>query len=300
MSFPSVCVVVVCCPLMLLAQATPKTVFEGKREALYADSWASPQRWVPAECTVKASKEHVANARPTLHMHVPVDHHAGEKNYPIGWPRMGLHPREPWEKDWTSFERFEFMVYVETSRDRLPNTPITLILYCPDRNRQWSRVLRELKVNQWVDFSLPIAPMGYADRVARVAFAISESNYKHGDQLHFYIGAFRFVRWTECRLNQLAISNAVLFEGQATLDVDIEVEGVPRNTSRAVPFTIRRGKALIREQSLPVHRGRYTLPFDISKLKLPPDTYTLEAFADDADRARSATFRVVANPWKQE
>lgn len=287
-------------PQPVFAQGLPQTVFEGKKEVLALDQWASPKRWGPAECTVTAARKHLAQGRPTLHMHVPVDHHTGEKNYPIGWPRMGMNPRQIWEKDWTSFERFEFLVYTETSRDRLPKTPITLILYCPNRHRAWHRSLHELKPNQWVSFSLPIAKMRYVEGVARMQFSVSESNYQHGDQLHFYIGGFRFVRSTECRLADLKIRSGVLFQGQPTLDVEIEVEGVPRNVSRAVPFTLRQGKTVIRRESLPVHRGRYTLSIDISELKLAPGSYALVAFEAEADRARSGTFRVVDTPWGGE
>ena len=288
------------CAAAVLAQGMPKTVLEGKREVLPLDPWASPAGWGRAECSVRAAKKRLANGRPTLHMHVPIDHFAGEKRYPIGWPRIGMNMKLPWEKDWTGFEHFEFMVYTETSRDKLPKTPVTLILYCPTRHRAWHRSLHELRKGQWVKFSLPIARMRYVEGVARMQFSISESNYKHGDQVHFYIGGFRFVRSTECRLADLAIRNPALFQGQPTLGVEIEVEGVPKSISRAVPFTIRRGETVVRQESLPVHRGRYTLPIDISELKLAPGAYTLEAFAEDAGRRRSGTFRVVASPWKGE
>ena len=283
-----------------LAQVAGRTVFEGKKEVLYLDHWATPSRWSPAECTVTAATEQLANGRPTLHVHVPVDHYAGEKKYPVGWPRMGLYPSALCERDWTRFEHFELMVYTEMSRDKIPKTPITLILYCPDRSRAWSRTLGELKLNEWVKFSLPISKMRYVEGVARVAFSVSESNYKHGDQLDFYIGGFRFVRSSECEIADLRPAASAVFQGQPAVDVEIDVLGVPKGVSRAVPFTIRRGEAVIRRESLPVHRGRYTLSIDIAELRLTPGTYTVAAFEGDREKTRSATFRVVASPWKEE
>ena len=291
---------VLLCPICALAQAPPQTVFEGKKEVLYLDHWAAPERWGSAECTVTASQERLADGRPTVHIHMPVDHYAGEKKYPIGWPRTGIDPQAMWERDWTSFEHLEFMVYTESSRDKLPKTPITLILYCPDRHHSWSRLLGELELNQWVKFSLPISKMEYVESVKTVKLSISESSYKHGDQLHFYVGGFRFVRSSGCELQQMKVKAAAVYRGQPTIDLEIDVLGVAKGISRAVPFTIRQGDAVIRRESLPVRRGRYVLPMDVAELKLAPGTYTIVAFDDDADKTKSDTFRVVDNPWKEE
>ena len=291
---------VVVCVVSCQAALAQKTVFEGKKEVLYLDQWASPGRWSPAECTVAAATQRLADGRPTLHVHVPVDHHAGEKKYPVGWPRMSLYPNALHEKDWTRFEHFELMVYTEMSRDTIPKTPITLILYCPDRSRAWSRTLGELELNQWVKLPLPISRMRYVEGVARVALSVSESNYKHGDQLDFYVGGFRFVRSSECEIAELRAGTSAVFQGQPAVDVEIDVLGVPKGVSRAVPFTIRRGDTVIRRESLPVHRGRYTLSIDLAELRLTPATYTIVAFEGDREKMKSTAFRVVASPWKEE
>jgi len=280
--------------------STPQTVFEGKNEVLYLDQWAAPNRWRPAECTVAASKERVAEGRPTLHLHIPIDHHGGEKKYPVGWPRMDLGTRELWEKDWTNFDRLEFAVYTTSSRTALPKTPISLLLYCPNKQRAWHRPLRELKLDQWVKYSMPVSRMPHVDDVATVKFSVSESQYKHGDQVDFYIGAFRFVRSAECELAELKIKTTAIFQGRGTLDVEVDVLGVPKGLSRAVSFTIRQDQTVIRQENLPVHRGRYVLEVDVSELRLGPGTYSLVAFEGEKDREKSGTFRVVASPWKEQ
>ncbi len=282
-----------------LGWSAPQTVFEGKNEVLYLDHWASPDKWRASECALTVSKERLADGRPTLHMHVPVDFHAGQKNYPVGWPRIDLPTREPWEKDWTNFDRLEFSVYTEMSRAKPLKTPISLLLYCPAKTRTWRRDLHELKLGQWVKYSLPISRMQYVENVGTVKFSTSESSYKHGDQLHFHIGGFRFVRSAECDLVSLTAKTGVVFQGQPSIDVEIDVVGVPKGISRAVPFTIHQGRKIIRHETIPVRRGRYVLAIDIHELKLQPGVYTLTAFGEDAEKTKSVTFRVVPNPWQE-
>ena len=280
-------------------QSAPQTVFEGKDEVLYLDDWASPSRWRPAECKLTVSEDRLADGRPTLHMHVPVDSHGGQKTHPVGWPRIDLPTRELWERDWTHFDRLEFSVCTEMSRAQPPKTPISLLLYCPVKSRAWRRDLRELKLGQWVKYALPISRMQYVEDVGTVKFYISESSYKHGDQLHFYIGGFRFVRSAECDLVSLTAKTGVVFQGQPSIDVEIDVVGVPKGISRAVPFTIRQGHKTVRHETIPVRRGRYVLTIDIHELKLRPGDYMLTVFSEDAEKAKSVVFRVVADPWQE-
>ena len=52
------------------------------------------KRWNPAECTV-------VQAGKAMTVNMPIDHKAGEKKYPIGWPRLYLEKITPAEKDWS-------------------------------------------------------------------------------------------------------------------------------------------------------------------------------------------------------
>ncbi len=280
------------------ASAAPKTVFEGKKEILRLDGWAQAGRWTTAECQVTQSKDLLADGRPTIRMHIPVDFYAGEKKYPVGWPRAWITLHSSWERDWTRFERFEFKVYTKFSRAKLPRTPVTLILYCPNKTRMWTRTLTELKINQWTAFSLPVSRLKYADNVHALKFSISESNYRHGDRIDFYIGGFRLSRSSECVLSAMRMETPAIFDDAGRLGVRVLVEGVPKGLSRAVPFTIRRGGELIRLENLPVRGGEYTLWMDIRELKLKPGDYELVAFEGDKARERRAAFRVAASPWR--
>lgn len=119
----------------------PALVRDGGDEVLYLDGLADPNRWGPSECTVAASRDLRAAGRATVHMHIPVDHHAGEARYPIGWPRMYLKLKKPAETGWADFERFEFLVLARMSRDRPPRQVIGLQIHCPDRPHVFSRNL---------------------------------------------------------------------------------------------------------------------------------------------------------------
>jgi hypothetical protein len=285
---------------VMFAQDLPKTVIEGKEEILMLDHWAEPNNWRPAECTLGVSDKKSPKGTPTLHMHVPIDHQAGEPKYPVGWPRIDLVAKTPREKDWTSFDRLEFSVYTETSRSSLPKTPITLLVYCPDKNRVWSRDLSELKIGEWVSFSLPIAAMQYVNNVNIVKFSVSESNYQDKDVVDFHFSGFRLVRSVECRIGEMQILTPVLFSDQAELRVQLTIFGTPEEIRRGVPFSLRSGKELVKLDTLAVKRGRQVLVIDLSHLKLAAGEYHLIAFEGEADKKKSASFRIVNSPWQEK
>lgn len=281
------------------AASGAEIVVEGKHEVLHLDGLADPSRWGPSECTVEVSNDLRAEGRPTLHLHIPVDHFAGEKKYPIGWPRLYLNLKRSTEAGWELFERFEFMVYATMSRPTPPKSIINLQIHCPDRHRALNRNLEEIRLSEWVRISIPTRRINNVEAVRVLGLNISESSYKHGDKLDFHFGAFRLVRSAEFNLASLAVRNKALFHGQPTLKAEVEVGGPPLKIARALPLTIRLGKQVVRTESLPVKPGLQTLLIDIHELKLAPGDYTLAAFDDDPNRRKSDTFRVVETPWKQ-
>ena len=85
------------------------------------DGFAQPGRWVAAELELQASADSLANGRPTLHVHIDVDHTRPE-NSPIGWPRLYLQ-LEPEEKGWDEQSRFEFLIQGRSDRPRESGIP---------------------------------------------------------------------------------------------------------------------------------------------------------------------------------
>ena len=280
------------------AEDAPKITLEGKQEVLCLDGLADPKRWAPAECTVEASRDLKAEDRATLHVHIPVDHLGGEKKYPIGWPRIYLNLQEA-EKRWAEFERFEFLVHAKMSRKTPPKDVLNLQIHCPKRPRVLNRNLAEIQLGRWVRVSIPTRRIPHVADVARLGLNIAESNYAHGDKLDFYFGAFRLVRSAELCVTSMDVRSKVMFEGQAGLKVEADVGGPPEKVGKGLPLTLRQGKRVLGRWTLPVKAGLQTLEIDISKLKLPPGTYTLAAFDDDAQRRKTGAFRVVESPWEQ-
>ncbi len=119
--------------------ATP----EPKMEKLLISDEETGEGWETAEATMQPSEEHAREGK-ALNFHINVDHTTGEPNYPIGWPRT-YHPIPEDQRDWSQWDFLDFWLYADSSRDKLPSTPLGLILRCPDKAGSWSRTLSEAK-----------------------------------------------------------------------------------------------------------------------------------------------------------
>ena len=290
---------VVCWALGLAAMACGgEVVTEGKLQVLYLDGLADPARWGPAECSVKASETLKAEGRPTVHLHIPVDHHGGEAKYPIGWPRMYLDLKKPTETGWTEFERFEFDIHATMSRPTPPRQALNLQIQCPDKRNALHHNLAEIQLGKWARVSIPIRSIKDVEQVARLGFNISESNYKHGDKLDFHIGGFRLVRAAEFGLASLRVTAPVLYRDRPRLSVELEAVGPPGKVARGLPLAVYRDKHPIHRETQPVRRGVQTLALDLSKAKLEAGSYTLVAFDEAPEQRLVAAFRVVESPWE--
>jgi len=281
-----------------VAAAAPKVVKEGPDEVVYLDGLADPNRWGPAECTLAPSRQLKASGRPTLHMHIPVDHKGGEKNYPIGWPRAYLKLR-PAERSWGQFERFEFIIHAAMTRPKPPRQALSLQIQCPDRQRNNIRNLSEIRLGRWVRVSIPIREIKHIADVARLGLNISESNYRHGEKLDFRVGAFRLARAAEFALASLAVRSRVMYADRPTLKLELDVVGPPGKIGKGVGLSIQRGVDVVHRLTVPVRRGVQMVRIDLAAAKLPPGAYTAVAFAGDKRRERSAAFRLVESPWQE-
>jgi len=282
-----------------VAGGVSKPIREGADEVLYLDGLADPNRWSPAECTVVASKRLKAAGRPTLHMHIPVDHHAGQEKYPIGWPRMYL-KLAPAERAWKEFERFEFLVHAAMSRKKPPKRVINLQIQCPDRPRTYHRNLEEVRLGRWARVSVPIRQIGNVAEVARLGLNISESDYRHGEKLDFHFGAFRLARAAEFGLARLEVRSRVMYADRPMLKLALDVVGPTRKAANGLPITIRRGEKALHTEAIRVEHGLQIVRIDLAKRTLPPGTYTVAAFDRDEERRRTAAFRIVPSPWQEQ
>lgn len=290
--------VAVCLVIGALAGDQPEVV--GKEEILYLDQFALPARWAPAEATVDAAEEPTPGGRRALRLHIPVDHHAGEEKYPIGWPRMYAELQRPAETGWADWDRFEFDIHSTMSVGQLPKSPLTFQILCPDRHQNNVFNLDQLELGKWVTVSLPASGLKHLPELARLGFNISESSYADKVVLDFRIGGFRLIRSAECALAAMAIQTPVVYRDAAELRVELDVVGPPDNVSRGIPFELRQGETLLRRETLPARRGKRLVGIEIGELKLAPGDYALTAFPGDPERQRQGTFRVVPSPWEDK
>ncbi|MBT3378663.1 MAG: hypothetical protein HN742_33250 [Lentisphaerae bacterium] len=285
------------------AQAPARTTEEGKNEVLWLDRLCEVEYWHPVEeCRTRVSALECPWGGKVLQLHFEVDHHSGEKKYPVGWPRAHLNPLG-WERNWLAWDRIEFMVRAQTSREALPKAALTFEF--GDTRPVYNPSLEFAELDKWTVVSMPVAEIMAKSPIlkggiSRLRWVVSESSYKHGDVLDFHVGGFRLVRSLVCEITELSAATPVIYAGQPFITLGITVVGPPADVKRGVPFTIRSGERVARHEMLPLGRGKQLYECDISELALVPGDYELVVFEGDEGRARSVSLRVVEEPWKQK
>jgi len=274
-------------------------VREGAFEKLVLDPCTDAAVWHPAEATVQPTKEHVAAGQSALDFHIDVDFHAGEKNYPIGWPRMYRRFEEPWQQNWSAYDYFHFSIYTDTSREALPTTPLGLIVYTPDKARAYHRTLKELKKGEWIEFLLPLSDIPRHDHVPQLQFFISESNYRDHDKLDFLIRDICLLRYAEPTVAGFAPGYAAIFADQRWLPVKFDLLGIKPGSQATVKVEIRRGAERVAAVEQRLARGSQMVWLDLGAKPVTPGAYEAEASipGTNATPVRSP-LRVVSSPWK--
>jgi hypothetical protein len=265
---------------------------EGRIERLIICDGESAEGWSVTEATLEPSEQKARSGRSLL-FHVPVDWQGGEANYPIGWPRCWFKVPEG-ARDWSKWERLRFWVYTETSRDTLPNVPLTLLLTTTGPKSNWSRDL-SLKKGEWVEIVLPLDDVPDRDQVREVKFAISESNYAHGDIVDFYIEDFELIRYTEATVVGLEPLTRVCFADEPAVPMMVEMLGLQPEATSAVKVCLMRGDKIVAEGIAQVAMGR-----NLVKLSLPAGLevgdYTLGV--GTGENALTASIKLVSSPWQ--
>lgn len=257
----------------------------------------SAKSWSAAEATVEASGDRVKVSGASLHWQVTVDYHAGEVNYPIGWPRVS-HGIAEGDRDWTGWEFLRMWIYTETSREALPREPVGLGLQTPDKASAFHRRLTELKKGEWVEIVIPVAEIPRAGDVRQIQFHIAESDYRHGDTLDLYIDDLALVRHAAPVLAGLRAESAVTFGDVRHLPVCFQMLGVkPGETAEVTCELLRDGKMAARA-AWPVSRGPQRCVLALGERRLEPGDYELVARIAEGTRPAAARLRVVESPWK--
>lgn len=142
------------------------------------------------EGNASLDSETVKAGRHSLRFDIKIDHF-NEGVYPVGWPSI-THRFEP-PADWREYNGISFWVRVsDNTKDKKQNKIYILRLHLRNRGQNASGLSKIIinKVDQWQFFMIPITknniPMPL-DKVEHIQFFISESDYKNGDEITFYI-----------------------------------------------------------------------------------------------------------------
>ena len=273
--------------------AQPAGTVQDMEEYLYLDTLADPAQWQPTEAEARSAGD--VNGHPALTFHIDVDHHAGEPKYPIGWPRMYM--RKPNDIPWKDYDKFEFKIHTKASSNTIPARTFSLkFTGQPKTSIDIGFSPKQLKLNEWVPFSMPTNKIAEITTFASCVFFISESNYPDKEVLDFTFAEMRLVRSSYCKITEMQ-TQGVRYTATPTLPVKLTVYGPASDGARGIPFQIACGDKVLRLETLPVVRGTQTLQMDISELNLANGDYTLTAFPDNPDRKLTVSFKVIDSPF---
>ncbi|MDD2600413.1 MAG: hypothetical protein PHO37_14520 [Kiritimatiellae bacterium] len=263
-------------------------------EYLYLDHVAEPKRWSPAECEVSVSPLQ-AWEQPVLMMRIPVDYNAGEKLYPIGWPRMYLSLKSP-EQVWSEYDRLEFQIRTEFSRSKLPKRPLIFHLY-DQQGKSHFATLDMAAINEWRTVTLNLYDLGLPDAVVRLGFNINEADYQDQDLVVFHLGGFRLVRATAACLTEFSAVAPVIFCDSRVLPLEMVVEGPPAKLAGGIPVQLTGKDKNVLQHSIPVIRGRQIVNIPLGEVPLMPGPYSVSVFPDDPALKKTVEILVASSPW---
>lgn len=204
-----------------------KGLTDANKESLPLDAAADVQLWQngsPDE-THLAHSDKGWKGRPALLFANRVDHTKGEKSYPVGWPRTALDLAKRKLTDWSVYDAFECWIYAETSREKLPGSPLGVNFQHSGRKQSSSFPLNTVRKKEWVKIVVPIVQIKSPSDVQRVQFNISESNYRHGDQVDFYISQPALTRYVDPAVSELAVRRQVLFGAERVVEAEFRLAG---------------------------------------------------------------------------
>lgn len=150
---------------------------------------STAKRWEAYECTaVQSGKGMTVN--------MPIDHKGGEKAYPIGWPRLYLRKMVPAEKDWSKAKALTFKFKLEF-KGKTAKYPITFQIRTQASPKAkplgHMMTIPGLINNKEVTVTLPLNKVKDLKNVLMLGINISESQYKHGENLKFTIRDFKLI-----------------------------------------------------------------------------------------------------------
>ena len=260
---------------------------------------ASVKGWSPAESTLEISTAHARVNTNALHWHVTVDYFGGEKYYPIGWPRFGRDLPAGAQRDWSAWDFLHLWVFATSSRAALPKEAVGLGLHTPDKSSSFNTTLSQLKLGEWVEVVIPIAKIARPGDVRNIQFHISESNYKHADELDLWIDDLALLRYAQPTLLDFSAETAVLFTDAKIVAARFQLAGVKPSDTVPVTCELRRAGKVVACATAQAARGAQRIVIEPKSGALTPGVYELTARAAEGQPTAPVHMRVVASPWRK-
>lgn len=257
----------------------------------------------PEETTISASTQRAKQGDAALLFANVVDHTTGEKNYPVGWPRTGRDLAKDGPTDWSDYDFFECWIYVGTSRDALPKTPLGVGFYHSGHKRSTHIRLNEVKKNAWTKIVISIDELLDPKDVRRVQFNISESDYKHGDRVDFTIDDLVLTRYVNPAVAEFNLKRKILYSHDRFLTAQYKLVGHRGLRTTQVEIAIgQKGRNAVAVTQGPASRvGELVLPIET---QLAPGIWrTVLSLRNDQGQVidrKQAELRVIAGPFAGE
>ncbi len=267
-----------------------------EKKALFAPE--EVKAWDVAECEVVTSAAHVKDAAQALHWHVKVDYHAGEKAYPVGWPRTGRTFKAGAEQDWSGWDYLHGWIYAETSRTTLPRKPAGVTVKSAGDAPDYLHQFTDLKKGDWTELLIPISEISSAAAVNRLQFHLSESDYSDGDTLDLYVSDLALLRHSTPTLLTFVPERSAMYADADFLPVMARVTGLKSGETRELTCELRRGAELVTRITRPVTRGEQRLLLDLAGKGLAPGDCDVVATLAGQTKPITAKLRLVESPWK--
>ena len=274
---------------------------EANIERRVIDSMENVSGWIngsPLETRLSRSDRAHGGKYSLLFANV-VDYTQGEKNYPIGWPRTNRNLVKDKLTDWSAWDAFECWIYADTSRDSLPKSPIGMSFGHPGRRHSTRVELDQVQKGQWAHVVVPMTKLDDPKNVLSIQFNISESSYKHGDRVDFYVSGMSLARYVEPAVAELELDRQVVYGNTNCVVARYGLVGSRPLDAVRVELAIGQGDRVAARHAVgATRRGEVELPV---QGRLAPGPYWAQLGLRDTsgkliDRKR-CEFRVVDGPF---
>jgi hypothetical protein len=128
-------------------------------------------------------------------------------------------------------------------------------------------------------------------------FHISESQYRHQDQLDLYVDEIALARYAEPMLLDFAPEAAVMFADEKQLALRFNLAGIKSGDRVEVVCELRKGGAAVVRTVVEAERGPQRVTIDLSRAKPEAGDYEVVARGTGGAEA-TARVRLVESPWK--